>query len=134
MITDYRGIANVSILQYLYFYPYGYEEGGFKVGRELLSIVNLNKRFESAGGHVQALYNVDLDVQEGEFITVIGPSGCGKSTLLRIVAGLDRGFTGSVTLGGRRLAVRGLIKVLFFRSIVFFPGLPLRRISPPIYR
>lgn len=104
------------------------------MGEALLSISNLNKRFESAGGHVQALHNVDLHVQEGEFITVIGPSGCGKSTLLRIVAGLDSGYTGSVTLEGAEIGVLGSIRVLFFRSIASFPGLPLRRILPLIYR
>ncbi|QQZ61988.1 ATP-binding cassette domain-containing protein [Paenibacillus sonchi] len=67
------------------------------MGEVLLSITQLNKSFGTAGGQVQALQNVELQVQEGEFITVIGPSGCGKSTLLRIVAGLDTGYTGSAT-------------------------------------
>lgn len=94
------------------------------MGEALLSISNLNKRFETTGGHVQALYNVDLHVQEGEFITVIGPSGCGKSTLLRIVAGLDSGYTGSVTLGGTEIGVPESIRDLFFKSIVSFLGSP----------
>lgn len=55
----------------------------------LLKIENLNKTFQSIKGSVQALHNIQLQVKEGEFITVIGPSGCGKSTLLKIIAGLD---------------------------------------------
>ena len=47
-----------------------------------LSVKNINKSF----GPVEALKEVSLDVQEGEFFTLLGPSGCGKTTLLRIVA------------------------------------------------
>lgn len=49
------------------------------MGEALLSITHLNKSFDTAGGQVQALHEVDLHVEEGEFITVIGPSGCGKA-------------------------------------------------------
>jgi len=97
------------------------------VGEALLAISNLNKRFESAGGHVQALYNVDLHVQEGEFITVIGPSGCGKSTLLRIVAGLDSGYTGSVTLGGTENGGPGIDKGFIFQEHRLFPWLTVEK-------
>lgn len=91
------------------------------MGEALLSISNLNKRFESNGGHVQALHHVDLQVQEGEFITVIGPSGCGKSTLLRIVAGLDNEFTGSVTLRGAEIGGAGKDKGFIFQEHRLFP-------------
>lgn len=97
------------------------------MGEALLSISNLNKRFESTGGHVQALYNVDLDVQEGEFITVIGPSGCGKSTLLRIVAGLDSGYTGSVTLEGTEIGGPGIDKGFIFQEHRLFPWLTVEK-------
>jgi NitT/TauT family transport system ATP-binding protein len=62
----------------------------------------VHKRFRSKdGGEVVALHDVDFEVRQGEFVTVVGPSGCGKSTLLRILAGLARASEGSVTLGGR---------------------------------
>ncbi len=51
-------------------------------------------------GDVTALHDVDLDVRDGEFITLLGPSGCGKTTLLRIVAGFERPTEGQVLLGG----------------------------------
>ncbi|HEX7248297.1 MAG TPA: ABC transporter ATP-binding protein [Actinomycetota bacterium] len=54
------------------------------------------KRF----GGVVALDDVDLDVADGEFVTLLGPSGCGKTTLLRIVAGFERPSRGRVLLGG----------------------------------
>ena len=52
-------------------------------------------------GAVQALAPVDLDVRDGEFISIVGPSGCGKSTLLRLVAGLLPASGGSVEVGGK---------------------------------
>ena len=52
---------------------------------DLVSIAGLDKSFRNG---VAALAGVDLDVAEGEFLSVLGPSGCGKSTLLRIIAGL----------------------------------------------
>jgi len=59
-------------------------------------------RVEGAGkvypNGVRALEPVDLDIGEGEFVTVLGPSGCGKSTLLRMVAGLSAPSSGAVTL------------------------------------
>jgi NitT/TauT family transport system ATP-binding protein len=51
-------------------------------------------------GPVTALAGVDLDVSEGEFLSLLGPSGCGKSTLLRAIAGLDRLSEGSVRIRG----------------------------------
>lgn len=66
------------------------------------SFQHLHKRFISMdGGEVVALHDVNFEVRQGEFVTVVGPSGCGKSTLLRILAGLTRSTHGEATLGGR---------------------------------
>lgn len=51
---------------------------------------------------LEALAEVDLDVEEGEFMALVGPSGCGKTTLLRLVAGLVSPTTGEIVLTGRR--------------------------------
>jgi NitT/TauT family transport system ATP-binding protein len=61
--------------------------------RRLVSIRNVSKQF--ANGTV-AIRGVDLDVGEGEFVSLLGPSGCGKSTLLRIIAGLGAPSAGTV--------------------------------------
>jgi NitT/TauT family transport system ATP-binding protein len=63
--------------------------------------------YEAASGPVEALRNVQLAIDQGEFVALVGPSGCGKSTLLRIVAGLRRATSGCVTIDGRM--VRGPI-------------------------
>jgi len=59
----------------------------------LISLRQVDKRFANG---VQALQSVSLDVQPGEFVSLLGPSGCGKSTVLRLVAGLDRASAGAV--------------------------------------
>lgn len=63
----------------------------------LLSVKGVTKRFGSA----TALEDFDLDVSEGEFVSLLGPSGCGKTTLLRIVGGFERPTTGRVELAGK---------------------------------
>ncbi len=65
-----------------------------------LSIRDVDVRFSSAAGAVQALGGLSLDVAAGSFTVVIGPNGCGKSTLLRLIAGLLPPTGGSVTVGG----------------------------------
>ena len=56
----------------------------------------VNKRF----GNIEALQEVSLTVQDGEFVTLIGPSGCGKTTMLRIAAGLEEPSGGEVRVNG----------------------------------
>jgi len=64
-----------------------------------VSVSGLSKRFER--GDVLALDRIDLDVQPGEFVSLIGPSGCGKSTLLRIIGDLISPSEGDVLVNGK---------------------------------
>ena len=64
-----------------------------------VSVTALSKRFER--GDVLALDRIDLDVQPGEFVSLIGPSGCGKSTLLRIIGDLIQPSEGEVLVNGK---------------------------------
>jgi NitT/TauT family transport system ATP-binding protein len=68
----------------------------------MVRIVAVDKTF-TRGDHVltKALEGIDLDVGQGEFVSLIGPSGCGKSTLLRIVGDLISPSTGTVTVNGK---------------------------------
>ncbi|TCP24535.1 NitT/TauT family transport system ATP-binding protein [Scopulibacillus darangshiensis] len=60
-----------------------------------ITIHNLTKVFFKKRTAVTALKNINLEIQDGEFVCLLGPSGCGKTTLLRILAGLDKESTGS---------------------------------------
>lgn len=60
----------------------------------------VGKVYHSPRGDIEALRGVDLDIGEGEFLSVLGPSGCGKSTLLRCLAGLEEVTAGAVEVKG----------------------------------
>jgi len=75
----------------------------------------------------QALLPIDLEVKEGDFLTILGPSGCGKSTLLRIVAGLDQPSTGRVMLDGREVTGPGADRGMVFQSYTLFPWLTIEQ-------
>jgi putative ABC transport system ATP-binding protein len=63
----------------------------------------LLRRYPGAGSPIRAVDGVDLEVEEGETVSVMGPSGCGKSTLLHLLGGLERPDAGELYLGGRRV-------------------------------
>jgi ABC-type lipoprotein export system ATPase subunit len=74
------------------------------VATALLSLRGVRKRFLRGHEEVVALDGVDLDVGEGEFLSIIGRSGSGKSTLLHLAGGLDQPDAGTVTFDGRDVA------------------------------
>jgi iron(III) transport system ATP-binding protein len=63
----------------------------------MLRLESLTRRF----GETVAVDNVSIDVQQGEFLTLLGPSGCGKTTTLRMIAGFEHPTSGRVVIGGR---------------------------------
>lgn len=63
-----------------------------------LSLVDLSKRF---GSDVNAVNNINLQVEDGEFVCILGPSGCGKSTALRMIAGFEEPTSGDVRIDGQ---------------------------------
>ncbi len=80
-----------------------------------IQISGLNKTFLTRSGEeVRALSDVNLDISENEFVSVVGPSGCGKTTLLRILASLERATAGTVRFGGEVLTgTRADVGVVF---------------------
>ena len=66
----------------------------------MISLHQVNKKYESPAGVFSALRDVDLEIRAGEFVGVVGKSGSGKSTLLNMIAGIDRPSSGSVTVAG----------------------------------
>lgn len=67
-----------------------------------ISIENMKKTFLTKEEIVvNALENINLDIEENDFVCIVGPSGCGKSTLLRIIAGLDNSTSGKIIFEGK---------------------------------
>jgi NitT/TauT family transport system ATP-binding protein len=69
----------------------------------ILEVRGITKTFQGTDRTVYALDNVDLQVRQGEFISLVGTSGCGKTTLLRIIDGLDDADAGVISLDGKQL-------------------------------
>lgn len=69
----------------------------------MITVRDLSKVYRTDEIETQALENVNLHIDEGEFVSIMGPSGCGKSTLLNLIGLLDAPTTGSIEIDGRRM-------------------------------
>lgn len=76
---------------------------------------------------VEALTDIDLTIEDGEFVCIVGPSGCGKSTLLEIVAGLSPMTLGDVLVDGRKVTGPGRDIGVVFQSAALFPWRTVER-------
>jgi ABC-type sugar transport system ATPase subunit len=88
------------------------------------------KGVNKAFGPVQVLYDINLEVKDGEFVVFVGPSGCGKSTLLRLISGLEKVTSGEIHIGGRNVnnvppAERRIAMV--FQSYALYPHMTVYR-------
>jgi len=95
----------------------------FDVRNSSLQLERVSKAFGTNGNGLLALDNIDLDIAPGEFTCIVGGSGCGKTTLLRIIAGLERQYSGSVLLGANRITGPGLDRGLVFQEHRLLPWL-----------
>lgn len=90
-----------------------------------LEIKDVTKSFYRNDGKqstlINAIENIDLAVNDGEFVCLVGPSGCGKSTLLNILAGLDNPTKGQVVLNGRPISGTGPDRIMVFQENALFP-------------
>jgi NitT/TauT family transport system ATP-binding protein len=92
-----------------------------------LQIKDVTKKFrriqKNGIEYVTAIENVNLSIDEGQFVCFVGPSGCGKSTLLNILAGLDMPTAGEVVLNGRSVRETGPDRIMVFQENALFPWL-----------
>jgi ABC-type nitrate/sulfonate/bicarbonate transport system ATPase subunit len=88
----------------------------------LVELKNVRKTFpRNEGADTVVLDDVDLRFESGEFIALIGPSGCGKSTILRLISGLIRQDSGSISLDGIAITKPGYERGLVFQDPTLFP-------------
>jgi len=96
--------------------------------KESISLSGVFRSYaNSRGSFTPALQNIDLDIEQGEFVCIVGPSGCGKSTLLHLLAGLDRPTTGEITVDGSPVKGPGTDRILLFQELGLFPWLTVRQ-------
>jgi len=89
-----------------------------------VQISQLGKVFGAPGPNsVPALQDVNLSVEDGEFVTLVGASGCGKSTLLRILAGLEHHTSGSVHCNGAAITGSSADRAMVFQHYSLYPWL-----------
>jgi sulfonate transport system ATP-binding protein len=92
-----------------------------------LQVQSVSKTFGSNGTSLAVLRDIDLTISNGEFVCVVGGSGCGKTTLLRIIAGLERDFSGRVLLGDAPVVGPGLDRGLVFQEHRLLPWLTVEQ-------
>lgn len=86
-----------------------------------IEIKNLNKQFIIDGKPVDILQDINLEIKEGQFISIVGASGCGKSTLLRMISGLETITGGEILLDGKPVLKPGLDCGMVFQESRLFP-------------
>ena len=81
----------------------------------------------SDGGRYVALKDIDLEIREGEFVSLIGHSGCGKSTLLNLLAGLTQASSGGILIDGRQVTDPGPDRMVVFQNYSLLPWQTVRQ-------
>ena len=89
----------------------------------LLDLRRVSLSYPTRDGDVQALGDISLTIDAGDFICVVGPSGCGKSTLLRIIAGFLEPTTGEALIEGRAIHGPGADRGVVFQQPALYPWL-----------
>ena len=90
------------------------------MGENIIEIAGLRKSFD----HVEVVKGVDMQVHQGEFLTLLGPSGCGKTTTLRMIAGFEEADSGHITIDGQDVTALPPYKRAVntvFQSYALFP-------------
>jgi len=95
--------------------------------RGFIDVRNMGVTFGTDDSEVIAVKDVSLQVQPGEFVSLIGPSGCGKSTLLSIVAGFVKPTRGEALLDGSKITRPGSDRGVVFQQYSLFPWLSVRK-------
>lgn len=93
------------------------------LSRAPLTIRDVSKSYMVDAKPISVLRNIGLQINPGEFVSIVGASGCGKSTLLRLIVGLDTDYDGDILLDGRRIDGPGPERGIVFQEHRLFPWL-----------
>lgn len=91
-----------------------------------ISFQGVSRSFDVGGSSFMALEELNLDIADGEFVTVVGPSGCGKSTAMNIAAGLMQPTSGRVLVDDQPVGGPGPERGVIFQQYALFPWLTVR--------
>jgi NitT/TauT family transport system ATP-binding protein len=91
-----------------------------------ISFQSVDKVFGHAGAGVKTIDDINLTIDEKEFVAIVGPSGCGKTTCLRMVAGFERPTSGIVSVNGKPVTAPGPERAVVFQQFALFPWKTVR--------
>jgi NitT/TauT family transport system ATP-binding protein len=91
-----------------------------------LQITNLHKHFDTKNGTLVVLKDINMTIEQGEFICAVGASGSGKSTLLRQIAGLDTPTLGEVSIDGKCVTGPGPDRGMVFQHYTLYPWMTVQ--------
>ena len=95
-----------------------------------VKLAGVGKRYENAANPVDAVENVDLVIDDGEFVVLVGPSGCGKTTILRMIAGLEPVSTGKIFIGDEcvnQVAPKDRDVAMVFQDFALYPHMSVAK-------
>ncbi len=89
-----------------------------------LTVKGIEKSFpHKEQGSIKVLDNINLEIEKGQFVSIVGPSGCGKSTMLYLIAGLEKADKGQICINGKEITGSGSDRVVVFQEAGLFPWL-----------
>jgi len=95
-------------------------------GGHALRIRRVSHEYETSGGSLAVLDDIDIDVAAGTFLCLVGPSGCGKTTLLNLLAGFEPPTLGHVRAFGHEIKAPGPDRTMMFQDYALFPWLTVK--------
>lgn len=85
----------------------------------MIILKNVSKSFRD----ITVLNNINLNIKDGEFVSLVGPSGCGKSTIINLISGLLKPSNGEILINGKKVTKPGIDRIMVFQEAALFPWL-----------